>query len=58
VNGRHVSIEVKHGKDRMSEFQKQTETEVKEAGGDYVIARTFQGFYDWFILNEKGGTHE
>ena len=45
--GKHLSIEVKIGKDRQSEAQKQVEIEVNRAGGYYFIAKDFETFYQW-----------
>jgi hypothetical protein len=46
--GVHYSIEVKIGKDRLSEYQKDTQRKVESAGGIYMIARNFEGFVDHF----------
>lgn len=43
-----IHIEVKVGKDCQSEYQKNVETQVKQSGGLYFIARDFQGFKIWF----------
>jgi hypothetical protein len=48
---RSVKIEVKIGTDRQSQVQKDYQQAVEQAGGIYVIARTFGQFYDWY--NEK-----
>lgn len=48
INGFHLSIEVKVGKDRMSDAQRQMQADIQKAGGHYYVARTFQDFYDWF----------
>lgn len=47
IAGRSVKIEVKIGRDRQSEDQRDYEAEVKAAGGIYYIARDFQSFYEW-----------
>ncbi|MBD2705553.1 VRR-NUC domain-containing protein [Spirosoma sp. BT702] len=49
INGLHLSIEVKIGKDRMSDAQRQMQADIQKAGGIYYVARTFQEFYDWFF---------
>jgi len=41
-----VAIEVKIGKDRQSEAQKKIEAEVVKSGGFYIIAKTWDGFYN------------
>ena len=46
-NGKSVQIEVKIGKDRQSEAQKQMERWVTEDGGFYFLAKDFQSFYEW-----------
>lgn len=45
---KHLSIEVKIGKDRQSADQKIMQADVERAGGIYIIARSFQEFYDWY----------
>lgn len=55
--GRHLSIEVKIGKDVMSDEQRQTAADVQQAGGIYVLAGDLQTFKDWFEgLKQKGGS--
>jgi hypothetical protein len=39
IDGRFVMIEIKAGKDRQSEYQKQVEKDVNESGGYYWIVR-------------------
>ena len=51
INGQSVKIEVKIGKDRQSKDQKAYQQEIEKAGGIYVIARTFQGFFDWYVTS-------
>ena len=41
---RSISVEVKIGKDRQSEKQKDYQSQVERAGGIYIIARSFEGF--------------
>ncbi|WP_288428935.1 hypothetical protein [uncultured Spirosoma sp.] len=47
-NGRHLSVEVKIGKDRMSDAQRRTARQVEQAGGIYYAASTYEGFWNWF----------
>lgn len=49
IEGRSVKIEVKIGKDRQSEDQKEYQQSVERAGGVYIIAKDFQSFYEWLI---------
>ena len=54
IKGRSVKIEVKIGKDRQSQHQKDYEREVKAAGGQYWLVRDFASFlkrYDDFMEN-------
>jgi len=44
INGRHVSIEIKHGKDRILPEQLKVKSEIEQAGGIYIIASTFDNF--------------
>ena len=46
--GKSLHIEVKAGKDIQSEAQRKIESEVKQAGGAYYIARNFTDFKLWF----------
>jgi len=48
VKGRSVKIEVKYGKDRMSEHQKSYQEQTERAGGIYYIARDFDSFIEWY----------
>ncbi len=48
VKGRHVSIEVKIGKDKQSEHQVKEMNRVTAAGGLYFIARDMQSFVEWY----------
>ena len=51
VNGRHVSIEIKIGRDKLSEHQLKEQQRVICAGGLYFIARDMQSFVDWYKDN-------
>jgi hypothetical protein len=56
INGRSVKIEVKIGKDRQSEAQRQYQAAIEQAGGLYYIARDFSTFVAWYNQNfGKGG---
>jgi hypothetical protein len=46
--GLSLHIEVKHGRDKLSEAQKKIQTEVDQAGGIYYVARDFTEFKIWF----------
>ena len=46
INGKHVSIEVKHGRDRIRPEQMKVKQEIEQAGGSYVIASTFDDFLE------------
>lgn len=48
IAGRSVKIEVKFGRDRQSQTQKDYQQSVEVAGGLYVIATSFQQFYSWY----------
>lgn len=52
IKGRSVKIEVKYGKDRQSQAQKDYQAAIEEAGGTYIIVKTFADmlkFYDEFV---------
>lgn len=42
--GRHIAVEIKIGKDKMSEHQKSREAEIKASGGYYMIAKDIDQF--------------
>lgn len=51
IKGRSVKIEVKclgTGDRYQSQEQKEYQKSVERAGGVYIIARTFQGFMNWY----------
>lgn len=48
IKGRAVKIEVKFGKDRQSEAQREYMESIERAGGVYIIARDFDGFLEWW----------
>ena len=48
IIGRSVKIEVKYGKDRQSDAQKQYQEMIERAGGVYILARDFDTFVEWF----------
>jgi hypothetical protein len=48
IAGKSVKVEVKIGKDRQSEYQKQYEQAITKAGGVYIIAKDFDGFIEWY----------
>lgn len=50
IAGRSVKIEVKYGADRQSEAQKQYQLNVEQAGGIYIVASSFEQFYNWYNL--------
>ena len=56
LNGYPVKLEIKVGKDRQSEVQKEQEKIITNAGGYYYIVRTIEDFfviYDKFINAPK-----
>ncbi|KAF2380358.1 hypothetical protein BSN82_16780, partial [Acinetobacter baylyi] len=40
IKGRSVKIEVKYGKDRQSQAQKDYQKAIEKAGGTYIIVKT------------------
>ena len=44
INGRHVSIEIKIGKDKPREEQLQVQKEITDAGGVYIFVNSFSDF--------------
>jgi hypothetical protein len=56
IYGRSVKIEVKINNDQQSKNQKSYQRFVEDAGGLYVIANSFEQFFEWYNLNF--GSHE
>ena len=50
IKGRSVKIEVKIGKDRMSEAQKRYQENIERAGGIYYVAKDFDSFVEWYDI--------
>lgn len=48
INGKTIMIEIKVKKDRQSQYQKDTQIEVQQSGGTYLIVRDFESFYTWY----------
>lgn len=48
INARHVMIEVKYGKDKLSEYQIRTKEQVERSGGFYFVAKDFDQFMQWY----------
>jgi len=44
INGQHWSIEIKIGKDKMSEYQYEERDRVQKAGGNYMIVKDADSF--------------
>lgn len=47
IKGKSVKIEVKIGKDRMSQAQEKYKNDILRAGGVYFVATDFDMFMDW-----------
>ena len=62
IEGKHIFIEVKIGRDRQSEDQMMTQKKVEKAGGVYLIAKDFDSFYTCYYslvdLTSKAKTYE
>jgi len=54
VNGRHVSIEIKIGRDKLRPEQLKVKDEVEKAGGIYLVVSSFDNFMEqitkWFKM--------
>lgn len=48
IAGKHISLEIKVGADRMSEYQHKAKTEVETAGGIYLTVTSFSQFLSWY----------
>lgn len=54
ISGRHVSIEIKVGRDKLSPAQIKQAGIIERAGGLYYVARNFPDFFDWFNTLNNG----
>jgi hypothetical protein len=52
--GKSIRVEVKIGRDRLSDHQRRYAEEVTRAGAHYFIASDFNSFYTWFEQLTKG----
>lgn len=50
IGGRSVKIEIKIGRDRMSEAQKLYQQSIEQAGGIYIVSSSFEQFLTWYNL--------
>ena len=50
IRGKFVVIEVKAGKDKMSEHQEARRQEIERAKGVYFVARSTDEFFKWFEI--------
>ncbi|TAN14112.1 MAG: hypothetical protein EPN37_12295 [Chitinophagaceae bacterium] len=57
IKGKAVSIEIKIGKDRMSEFQHKERERIEKAGGLYFMAKDMPDFIKWYQSNFEIGVH-
>ncbi len=51
VNGKHVSIEIKIGRDLMSLNQYAEKQRIEKAGGIYIVIHTIEEFFEWYNMN-------
>ena len=42
-------VEIKYGKDVMSDEQKEYDLKITSTGGIYLIAKTIDGFFEWYF---------
>lgn len=48
IDGKHVSIEIKYGDDRLSNHQRTVQEDVLKSGGIYLIVSEFAEFHNWY----------
>jgi Holliday junction resolvase len=49
VQGFHVAVEVKVGRDQLSEVQRKTIAAIEQSKGFVFVARDFDSFRDWYF---------
>lgn len=50
IRGRKIAIEIKIGKDRQSDAQKEYQAKIERAGGFYWIVKDFDQFYSQYLI--------
>lgn len=50
IQGKSVKVEVKIGRDKQSDQQREYQKSVESAGGVYFVAKDFTSFYEWYNL--------
>jgi hypothetical protein len=51
IKGRSVKIEVKVGRDRQRPKQIEYQKQIEAAGGIYLLVKSFDQFYSWYVEN-------
>lgn len=49
IQGKSVKVEVKIGADKQSDQQKAYQKKIESAGGIYLIAKSFESFYNFYL---------
>jgi len=57
INGQPLFIEVKIGRDQLSEAQEKIRDEVTSSGACFFVAKNFADFKTWFDLLDKKEAH-
>ena len=55
INGKHVSIEIKKGHDKLRPAQEKVKAEVEAAGGRYLVVHNFDDFLEQIKQIQKHG---
>jgi hypothetical protein len=48
--GKSLNIEIKYGRDRLSEHQMKVAEDIQRSGGLYFVAKDFESFKEWFDM--------
>ena len=48
IAGQSIKVEIKIGRDKQSDAQKEYQRQVEQAGGVYIIATSFEQFHQWY----------
>jgi hypothetical protein len=51
ISGKHISIEIKVGRDIVSPHQHKTKDAIEKCGGTYLIIHSLEEFYAWYCAN-------
>ena len=52
--GKFIGVEIKYGKDKLSDSQIKVGKQIQSGGGYYVVAKNFKDFSNWLLQIKQG----